>query len=127
MERSLQDFRVRGVKTNIPFLTNLVMHPAFLEGGFTTRFLDETPELFQFPTRQDRATKLLTYIAEIIVNGHPEIKAAKNRPASVVGVRVAAPLPEVEVGKPPEGRATSSINWDRRSLPNGCASRNACW
>ncbi len=103
MERSLQEFRVRGVKTNIPFLTNLVMHPAFLEGGFTTRFLDETPELFQFPTRQDRATKLLTYIAEIIVNGHPEIKSTKNRPVSVVGVREAAPLPKVEVGKPPEG------------------------
>lgn len=103
MERSLQEFRVRGVKTNIPFLTNLVMHPGFLAGGFTTRFLDETPELFQFSTRQDRATKLLTYIAEIIVNGHPEIKAAKHRPVSVVGVREAAPLPRVEVGKPPEG------------------------
>lgn len=103
IERSLQEFRVRGVKTNIPFLTNLVMHPGFLAGGFTTRFLDETPELFQFPTRQDRATKLLTYIAEIIVNGHPELKASKERPVSVVGVREAAPLPKVEVGKPPEG------------------------
>jgi pyruvate carboxylase len=103
MERSLQEFRVRGVKTNIPFLTNLVMHPGFLEGGFTTRFLDETPELFQFPARQDRATKLLTYIAEIIVNGHPEIKDPKQRPVSVVGVREAAPLPKVDVGKPPEG------------------------
>ena len=103
MERSLQEFRVRGVKTNIPFLTNLVMHPAFLEGGFTTRFLDETPELFQFPTRQDRATKLLTYIAEIIVNGHPEIKSNKHRPVSVVGERGAAPLPNIEPGKPPEG------------------------
>jgi pyruvate carboxylase len=103
MERSLQEFRVRGVKTNIPFLTNLVMHPRFLEGGFTTKFLDETPELFLLPARQDRATKLLTYIAEIIVNGHPEIKSLKDRPAAVVGVREAAPLPRVEVGKPPEG------------------------
>jgi pyruvate carboxylase len=73
MERCLQEFRVRGVKTNIPFLINLVTHPDFLAGHFTTRFLDETPELFQLPPRQDRATKLLTYIAEVIVNGHPEV------------------------------------------------------
>lgn len=73
MERCLQEFRVRGVKTNIPFLLNLVTHPAFLEGGLTTHFLDETPELFQLPQRQDRATKLLSYIADIIVNGHPEV------------------------------------------------------
>ena len=68
MERCLQEFRVRGVKTNIPFLLNLVTHPQFLEGRQTTRFLDETPELFHLPARQDRATKLLTYIAEVIVN-----------------------------------------------------------
>jgi pyruvate carboxylase len=76
MERSLQEFRVRGVKTNLPFLLNLVTHPAFLDGRFTTRFLDETPELFDLPIRQDRATKLLTYIAEVIVNGNPEIVAS---------------------------------------------------
>jgi pyruvate carboxylase len=70
MERCLQEFRVRGVKTNIPFLLKLVTHPAFLAGHFTTRFIDETPELFQFPQRQDRATKLLTYIGEVIVNGN---------------------------------------------------------
>jgi pyruvate carboxylase len=73
MERSLQEFRVRGVKTNIPFLLNLVTHPDFLAGRFTTRFLDETPVLFQLPARQDRATKLLAYIGDIIVNGHPEM------------------------------------------------------
>src|SRR5262249_38062021 len=74
MERSLQEFRVRGVKTNIPFLLNLVTHPDFLVGRFTTRFIDETPALFQLPVRQDRATKLLTYIAEVIVNGNPEVR-----------------------------------------------------
>ena len=72
MERCLQEFRVRGVKTNIPFLTNLVMHETFLAGGCTTRFLDESPELFQLPERKDRATKVLSYIAEVIVNGHHE-------------------------------------------------------
>ncbi len=74
MERCLQEFRIRGVKTNIPFLINLIQHPEFLAGTVTTRFLDDTPELFQFATRQDRATKLLAYIADVIVNGHPEVR-----------------------------------------------------
>jgi pyruvate carboxylase len=73
MERSLQEFRVRGVKTNIPFLINLVTHPAVARGEFTTRFIDETPELYRFPLRQDRATRLLTYLAEVIVNGNPTL------------------------------------------------------
>jgi pyruvate carboxylase len=74
MERCLQEFRVRGVKTNIPFLLNLITHPDFIAGTVTTRFIDETPDLFKFSTRQDRASKLLGYIAEVIVNGHPEVK-----------------------------------------------------
>lgn len=74
MERCLQEFRVRGVKTNIPFLLNLITHPKFLSGEVTTRFLDETPELFRWMSRRDRATKLLAYIADVIVNGHPEIR-----------------------------------------------------
>jgi pyruvate carboxylase len=74
MKRSLLEFRVRGVKTNIPFLLNLITHPTFLAGGVTTRFIDETPELFQLPHRQDRATKLLAYLGDVIVNGHPEVK-----------------------------------------------------
>src|SRR5262249_13002028 len=56
------------------FLMNLVTHPDFLAGRVTTRFLDDTPELFDLPQRQDRATKLLTYIGEVIVNGHPELR-----------------------------------------------------
>jgi pyruvate carboxylase len=79
MERCLQEFRIRGVKTNIPFLLNLILHPQFLDGNVTTRFLDETPELFKMSTRQDRATKLLSYIADVIVNGNPEVKG-KTRP-----------------------------------------------
>ena len=73
MERALQEFRARGVKTNVPFLINVVKHPEFLAGRCTTRFIDETPELFRFPIRQDRATKLLTYAAEVTVNGFPSI------------------------------------------------------
>jgi pyruvate carboxylase len=95
MERCLQEFRVRGVKTNIPFLLNLIEHPKFLDGEVTTRFLDETPELFRLPTRRDRASKLLAYLAEVIVNGHPELRGKEA--ASVRTVErvkpVASPTP----------------------------------
>src|SRR4029077_11028315 len=90
MERSLQEFRVRGVKTNIPFLLNLITHPDFLTGRFTTRFIDETPTLFHLAARRDRATKLLSYIGEIIVNGHPLFA---QRPKGII--RRAAPIPVV--------------------------------
>lgn len=95
MERCLQEFRVRGVKTNIPFLINLVTHETFLSGGCTTKFLDETPSLFQFVRRKDRATKLLTFLADVIVNGNPLIKA---KPSKLL--RAPAPVPEVD-GKQP--------------------------
>ena len=78
MERALQEYRIRGVKTNIPFLLNVVTHPTFLEGRCTTRFIDQTPELFQFAQRQDRATKLLTYAAEVTVNGFPGVKQSSS-------------------------------------------------
>jgi pyruvate carboxylase len=109
MERSLQEFRVRGVKTNIPFLLNLVTHPKFLDGSVTTKFLDETPELFKFANRQDRATRLLTYIADVIVNGHPEVKG-KDIPKLTSGKGEvpfhALPVGQLVSGKPsnlPEG------------------------
>jgi len=95
MERTLQEFRVRGVKTNLPFLINLVTHPKFREGGCTTRFLDETPELFQFVARRDRASKLFQYLGDILVNGHP---AVKKRPDSIR--REPAPVPELARDKP---------------------------
>jgi pyruvate carboxylase len=98
MERCLQEFRVRGVKTNIPFLLNLVNHPAFLGGGVTTRFLDETPALFDLPTRQDRATKLLSYIADVIVNGHPDVKG-KPRPDLGSAGTGAVPWHQAAVGQ----------------------------
>jgi pyruvate carboxylase len=73
-QRALAEFRIRGVKTNIPFLLNVVSHPDFQSGKVTTTFIDNTPALFTFPRRRDRATKLLTYIGDVIVNGRPEIK-----------------------------------------------------
>lgn len=97
MERCLQEFRVRGVKTNIPFLIKLVMHPTFMAGDCTTRFIDETPELFDFPPPRDRATKLLTYLAETIVNGNPLVKdrpqATRRNPAAVPECDSSAPVP----------------------------------
>ena len=75
--RALKEFRIRGVKTNIPFLENVVQHPEFLKGNYDTTFIDTTPELFEFPERKDRGTKLLKYIAETIINGYPGIPAGK--------------------------------------------------
>ena len=73
MDRCLREFRVRGIKTNIPFLENVINHPDFQEGRVTTRWLEDTPALFQFAPRRDRATKLLTYLADVIVNGNPAV------------------------------------------------------
>jgi pyruvate carboxylase len=95
IERSLQEFRVRGVKTNIPFLINLVTHPTFLDGKCTTTFIDDTPELFQMPVRRDRASKLLQFLGETIVNGNPLVK---DRPKSTR--REAAPVPAFDSEKP---------------------------
>ncbi|GIT87005.1 pyruvate carboxylase [Roseobacter sp. OBYS 0001] len=83
MDRALREFRIRGVSTNIAFVENLLKHPTFLNNEYHTKFIDETPELFQFSKRRDRGTKVLTYIADITVNGHPETKAHPRPPAHV--------------------------------------------
>jgi pyruvate carboxylase len=74
MDRALREFRIRGVKTNIPFLENVIHNPTFRSGGATTTLIDTTPELFQFKPRRDRATKLLAFLGDIIVNGNPQAK-----------------------------------------------------
>jgi len=74
MLRSLREFRIRGIKTNIPFLENVVQHPTFLKGECTTTFIENTPELFQFRQKRDRGTKLLRFIASRTVNMPPEFK-----------------------------------------------------
>ncbi len=99
MERTLKEFRIRGVKTNIPFLSKVMDHPTFASGDCTTRFIDETPELFVFDQRKNRATKLLSYLAETIVNGNALVKG---RPRATR--REPAPVPAVPKGvKPPAG------------------------
>ncbi len=77
MDRALREFRIRGVATNLTFLEAIIAHPKFADNSYTTKFIDNTPELFSQVKRQDRATKLLNYLADVSVNGHPE---ARGRP-----------------------------------------------
>ena len=77
MHRALAEYRIRGVKTNIPFLENVIAHPKFRTGQATTTLIDTTPELFRFKKRRDRATKLLTFLGEVAVNGNPHAKGYK--------------------------------------------------
>ncbi len=79
MHRALREFRIRGVSTNLAFLENIITHPDFVNNRYTTRFIDTTPALFDFKRRKDRATKLLTYIADVTINGHPEVRDRRGR------------------------------------------------
>lgn len=77
MVRNLKEFRIRGIKTNIPFLENVVKHEKFITGEYDTSFIDTTPELFSFPVRKDRGTKMLSYIGNVTVNGFPGVEKKK--------------------------------------------------
>lgn len=79
MDRALREFRIRGVATNLTFLEAIIGHSKFRDNSYTTRFIDTTPELFQQVKRQDRATKLLTYLADVTVNGHPRPRTGRGR------------------------------------------------
>jgi pyruvate carboxylase len=74
MGRALEEFRIRGVKTNIGFLLNVINHPVFVEGKATVKFIEQFPELFNIPKRQDRGTLTLKYLADVVVNGNPDVK-----------------------------------------------------
>ncbi len=99
MDRALREFRIRGVATNLTFLEAIITHPRFKDNSYTTRFIDTTPELFQQVKRQDRATKLLTYLADVTVNGHPEAKD-RPRPSEDAAKPV---VPYADGGKIPDG------------------------
>ncbi len=96
MDRALREFRIRGVKTNIPFLENVIHFPIFRTGVATTTMIDTSPQLFEFKPRRDRATKLLGFLGNVIVNGNPHAKGYK--PATAL---TPAPLP----------------HWDRKQTP----------
>ena len=106
MDRALREFRIRGVKTNIPFLENVIADPLFREGDAHTKLIDEKPELFVFPPRRDRATKLLNYLSDLTVNGNP---AAKNwKPAQPF------PAPRIpERGTPSDFKGSRDILLER--------------
>ncbi len=98
MDRALREFRIRGVATNLAFLENVIGHPQFLDGSYTTRFVDETPELFSFVERQDRATRLLRYVGEVIVNGNDAVEGRAEPPT-----RQAPGVPETGSADVPGG------------------------
>ena len=93
MLRALREFRVRGVMTNVAFLDALLSHPDFVAGTVTTRFLDDNAASLAVPARRDRATRLLTFIGETIVNGNPEVTGRV--PATT---RAEPPIPDVRGG-----------------------------
>src|SRR5690606_31732606 len=97
MDRALREFRVRGLATNLQFLENVIAHPLFRSGECTTRFIDETPELFQFVRRRDRATRLLKFLGNVAVNGNPEMKGRKLPPLPLPRLQV----PRTDLAAPP--------------------------
>jgi pyruvate carboxylase len=105
MLRCLREFRIRGLKTNIAFLENVVSHDKFLNGTYDTTFIDSSPELFVFPKKQDRGTKLLNYLGNISVNGFDGIPK-KEKP-----LFKPARMPKLQTGCIPAG--TKQILDDR--------------
>ncbi|MCF6322387.1 MAG: pyruvate carboxylase, partial [Rhizobiaceae bacterium] len=120
MDRALRELRILGVATTLTFLEAIISHEQFRNCTYTTKFIDNTPELFEQVKRKDRATKLLNYIADVTVNGHPD---AKGRAKPVVGV--AEPVVPVFESKSLEGTrdklnalgATKFANWVRTQKP----------
>jgi len=104
MDRALREFRIRGVSTNIAFVINLLKHPTFLDNSYTTKFIDNSTDLFKFKPRRDRATKILTYIADITVNGHPDVEGR------------AIPDPLAKAPKPPKNNVKEPAYGTRNLL-----------
>ncbi|XP_049825989.1 pyruvate carboxylase, mitochondrial isoform X2 [Aethina tumida] len=99
MNRALREFRVRGVKTNVPFLLNVLENQKFLNGSVDTYFIDENPQLFNFHPTKNRAQKLLNYLAEVLVNGPQTPLATKLKPSEI---KPAVPAASTAV-QPPRG------------------------
>ncbi len=102
MHRALWEFRIRGVTTNLRFLDQIITHARFERGDYTTRFIDQTPELFSAPERRDRATRILSFLADTVVNGNREVKG-RALPARLTLMRPPR-LPELpRASAPPAG------------------------
>ncbi len=115
MDRALREFRIRGVATNLIFLENIIGHEKFRNNTYTTRFLDNTPELFDITKRKDRATKLLTYLADVSINEHPEVKGR------------AKPKKGAAKPKVPEFAAMDNLSGTRQILEQKGAKGLADW
>ena len=121
MDRALREFRIRGVKTNIPFIENVILNETFRSGKATTRLIDTNPDLFNFRPRRDRATKLLNYLSDITVNGNDTAKGYKlsaalpspRLPACDVRAQIQPGSRNKLLELGPEGFA----NWIRESKP----------
>ena len=100
MQRALAEFRIRGVNTNIAFIQNLLTHEDFLNYQYSTKFIDESPELFDFSSSQDRASKILTFIAETSVNGNPEVSGSAPQ---LGGKSQVLPVPEISTVQTTDG------------------------
>ena len=94
MDRALREFRVRGVKTNIPFLLNVLQDQKFLNGKIDTCFIDENPQLFKFQPSQNRAQKLLNYLGNILVNGPATPLMTSLKPSEI-----RPSVPEIDASK----------------------------
>uniref|UniRef100_A0A2C9JXN7 Pyruvate carboxylase n=1 Tax=Biomphalaria glabrata TaxID=6526 RepID=A0A2C9JXN7_BIOGL len=104
MLRALREFRIRGVKTNIPFLLNVLQNETFLKGSVDTYFIDEHPQLFQFAPTQNRAQKLLHYLGNVMVNGPSTPLGTDLKPSDVIPSVPPVPADERGRGKaPPPG------------------------
>ncbi|WP_204171900.1 pyruvate carboxylase [Staphylococcus sp. GDY8P100P] len=104
MDRSLQEMRIRGVKTNIPFLINVMRNPQFISGDYTTKFIENTPELFNIEHTRDRGTKTLEYIGNVTINGFPNVD---KRPKPEYE---ASPIPRVD------GKTISQLSGTKQIL-----------
>ncbi len=90
MDRALREFRIRGVSTNIAFVENLLQHETFLSNEYHTKFIDQTPALFDFTPRRDRATKILRYISDVTVNGQTEVQG-RDKPDTEANIKPPVP------------------------------------
>lgn len=100
MVRSLKEMRIRGIKTNLQFLINVVKHPKFISGDYNTNFLDENKSLFDIQPPRDRGTKTLEYIANVSINGFPGVQT-KEKPVFE--------LPKVDIQTPSSLQGTKQL------------------
>ena len=122
MDRALREFRIRGVATNLAFLENVIGHRQFLEGACTTRFVDETPELFDFARRRDRATRLLRYVGDVIVNGNAAVEGRPEPPTRQAPGRAGGRRRWTFR----TARASASTRSGPKASPAGCSTRTGC-